>query len=74
MRRPLPSSGVSFRLRAAGRRLLCLIGLPATPAGSSFARELVLVASPRPPRLRRLVVHRRLAAPVPCPEDTPEAA
>jgi hypothetical protein len=68
------SRAVPFRLQATSRRLLCLIGLPDDPAAGGFARELVLVASPRPPRLRRLIVHRRLAGPAPCPDDTPEAA
>lgn len=48
--------------------------MPRGLALAGFASELVLVASPNPPRLRRLIVHRRLVDPSPCPEDTLGAA
>ena len=62
---------LSFRLWSLRRRLVCRLGLPQRDA---LARELVLVASPTAPHLRRLTVHRRLGAPSLLPDDAPEAA
>ena len=43
-------------------RLICRLPLPPCYAtGSALGRELVVVVSPTPPRLRRLTVFRRLA-------------
>ena len=66
--------GLSVRLRTVRRRLLCLIGLPEQSTDGAFTRQLVLVASPTAPHLRRLTVHRRLGAPSLLPDDAPEAA
>ena len=65
---------LSVRLRTVRRRLLCLVGLPERSSDGPFTRQLVLVASPTAPHLRRLTVHRRLVDPSPCPEDTLGAA
>jgi hypothetical protein len=62
-----------LRLRLAGRRLVCVIALPGRSSGRS-GRELVLVASPRAPRLRRLTVLRLPDAPAAPPDDAPRAA
>jgi hypothetical protein len=68
-----PSSrAFPLRLWAARGRLVCLLALPhrfLAPPG--FARHLVVIASPTAPRLRRLMVYRRLAA---SPDDSPQAA
>lgn len=48
--------------------------MPRCLAPAGFASELVLVASPGPPRLRRLIVHRRLADPGASCQDPPDAA
>jgi hypothetical protein len=48
--------------------------MPRRLGPTGFASELVLVASHRPPRLRRLIVHRRLADPGASCQDPPDAA
>lgn len=65
---------LSVRLRTVRRRLLCLIGFPEQGIDGAFTRQLVLVASPTAPHLRRLTVLRRLGAPSVLPDDAPEAA
>jgi hypothetical protein len=62
-----------LHLRTAGRRLVCVIALPGRSAGAP-GRELVLVASPAAPHLRRLTVLRRPGAPAVPPDDGPRAA
>lgn len=63
---------LTVRLRPGRGELLCRLALPPArclPAG--LARELVVVASPTAPRLRRLTVYRRAGD---APVDPPRAA
>ncbi len=65
------SRSFSFRIRTAGGRLLCQLAVPpAAGMAEHIRRELVLVASPTVPHLRRLMVYRRLAE----PDGRPRAA
>lgn len=65
----------SLRLRAIGGRLVCLLSLPSGNAPHrGFSRQLALVASPRPPHLRRLTVYRRDAEPALRPGGAGRAA
>jgi hypothetical protein len=63
----------TLRLRSVGGRLVCLLSLPRLHAAEGFVRELLVIASPTPPRLRCLTVYRRLAGPPPRPR-LPRAA
>jgi hypothetical protein len=62
-----------LRLRLAGRRLVCVVALPRRSDGAP-GRELVVVASPAAPRLRRLTVLRSPGSPAVPPDDAPRAA
>lgn len=65
----------SLRLRPTRGRLVCRISLPVRRfARGACHRELVLVASPLAPRLRRLTVYRRLADPLRGPDEPPRTA
>jgi hypothetical protein len=66
---PMPT----FRLRSFRGRLLCLLSFPRLHATDGYVREILVIASPTPPRLRRLTVYRRLAGPPPRPR-IPRAA
>jgi hypothetical protein len=57
----------TLRIRAIGGRWVCLVSLPRLHAAEGFVRELLVIASPTPPRLRHLTVYRRLAGPPPRP-------
>ena len=74
MRSPF-SRLLSLRLRRIPGRLLCSLPLPrADCACQPFLRELVVVASPTRPHLRRLTVYRRLPASAEDPGYPPQAA
>ena len=66
---PMPTLSV----RSVNGRLVCLLSLPRLHAAEGFVRELLVIASPTPPRLRRLTIYRRLAGPPPRPR-LPRAA
>ena len=71
-----PFSGIlPLRLRRTSGRILCSLPLPRADCDSeSYLRELVVVASPTPPRLRHLTVYRRLPASAEGPGYPPQAA
>jgi single-strand DNA-binding protein len=72
----LPSSRQSpIRWQPVARQLLCRFPLPPCHAlAPAFSRELILVASPTAPRLRRLIVYRRRTEPMARPPVPPPAA
>ena len=53
----------TLKVRSVRGRLVWLLSLPRPYAAEGFVRELLVIASPTPPRLRRLTVYRRLAGP-----------
>jgi hypothetical protein len=53
----------TLRIVSLGGRCVCLLSLPRLHARAGFVRELLVIASPTSPRLRRLTVYRRLAGP-----------
>ena len=53
----------TLKVRSVRGRLVWLLSLPRLHAAEGFVRELLVIASPTPPRLRRLTVYRRLAGP-----------
>ena len=63
---------LTVRLRPGRGELLCRLALPpARCLPDGLARELVVVASPTVPCLRRLTVYRRVTG---APEEPPRAA
>ena len=57
----------SFRLRSFRGRLIGVLSLARLHVGDGYVREILVIASPTPPRLRRLNVYRRLAGQPPRP-------
>jgi hypothetical protein len=63
----------TLRVRSFRGRLICLLSLARLHVEDGYVREILVIASPTPPRLRRLHVYRRLAGQPPRP-TLPRAA